>query len=165
VIWIHWTTAAWFLPFVLPIVIWVAWSDMATMRIPNYAVIALVAVFAVIGPVALPGLGFYLWHWVHFAVVMAIAFGLWTLRLIGAGDAKFLAAMAPFVNQRDGFTFLFLLGATVIAAFAVHRAVRASPLRAQVPDWESWTRREFPMGLALAPALLFYLLIGAFFGA
>ncbi len=42
-------TALWFLPFVLPIALWVAWSDMKFMKIPNKAVLALVAVFAVVG--------------------------------------------------------------------------------------------------------------------
>ena len=33
--------ALWFLPFVLPICIWVAWSDLREMRIPNVSVLAL----------------------------------------------------------------------------------------------------------------------------
>lgn len=41
------TTALWFLPFALPIAVWVAWSDMKFMRIPNKAVLALTAVFLV----------------------------------------------------------------------------------------------------------------------
>ena len=41
-----WTEAAWFLPFVIPIAIWVAWSDMSSMKIPNKAVLALLAVLA-----------------------------------------------------------------------------------------------------------------------
>ena len=46
--------ALWFLPFVAPICLWVAWNDMAFMKIPNKAVVALAAVYLVIGPVALP---------------------------------------------------------------------------------------------------------------
>ncbi|MDW3118675.1 MAG: hypothetical protein R8G60_13530 [Roseovarius pacificus] len=46
--------ALWFLPFVLPICLWVVWSDLSTMRIPNKAVLALTAVFLVIGLIALP---------------------------------------------------------------------------------------------------------------
>ena len=48
------TTALWFLPFVLPICIYVAWSDMKYMKIPNTSVLALVGVFAVVGLLALP---------------------------------------------------------------------------------------------------------------
>ncbi|QMU57876.1 MAG: hypothetical protein GKR98_06495 [Boseongicola sp.] len=155
---IEWTTAAWFFPFILPIAIWVSWSDMAFMKIPNKAVLATLAIFAVVGLVALPFTE-YLWRYAHFAVVLAITFVLNALRLIGAGDAKFAAAMAPFIALADWFTFMFLLAGMIIAAFIVHRAVRASPLRERFPDWESWTRKEFPMGFALAPALAVYLLI------
>ena len=153
-------TALWFIPFVLPITIWVSWSDMARMKIPNKAVLTTLAVFAVVGLVALP-FSEYLWRWAHFAVVLAIGFVLNALRLVGAGDAKFAAAMAPFIGLSDAYPFMFLLGAVIIAAFILHRLARASSLRERVPDWESWTRREFPMGLALAPSLLFYLIIGA----
>jgi prepilin peptidase CpaA len=156
---IEWTTAAWFLPFVLPIVIWVSWSDMASMKIPNKAVMALLVVFAVVGLVALPFTE-YLWRYSHFAVVLVIGFVLSSLNIVGAGDAKFAAAMAPFIALPDGMPFMYVLGAAIIAAFVLHRWARSSSIRQRFPDWESWTRREFPMGFALAPALLFYLLIG-----
>ena len=156
---IEWTTAAWFLPFVLPITIWVSWSDIATMKIPNKAVLALLIVFAVVGLIALPFTE-YLWRWAHFAVVLVIGFVLSSLNLVGAGDAKYAAAMAPFIGLSDAYPFMFLLGETVIAAFIIHRTARASSMRQRFPDWESWTRKEFPMGFALAPALMFYLLIG-----
>ncbi len=161
---IDWTTAAWFIPFVLPITLWVSWSDMATMKIPNKAVLALLIVFAVIGLIALPFTE-YLWRWSHFAVVLVIGFVLSSLNLVGAGDAKYAAAMAPFIALQDAYPFMFLLGATVIAAFAIHRTARATKMRERFPGWESWQRREFPMGFALAPALLFYLLIGVFLTA
>ena len=132
---------------------------MASMKIPNKAVLALLIVFAVIGLFALPFTE-YLWRWTHFAVVIAIGFVLSSLNIVGAGDAKFAAGMAPFVALSDGMSFMYVLGATVIAAFILHRGARSSSIRQRHPDWESWTRREFPMGFALAPALLFYLLFG-----
>lgn len=157
------TTALWFLPFVLPITVWVAWSDMATMKIPNKAVLALLAVFVVVGLVALP-FGEYLWRYAHFGVVIVITFVMSSLGMMGAGDAKYAAAMAPFIARPDIAPFFFLLGATVIGALLLHRTARATRFRTVFPDWESWERREFPMGFALAPALLFYLLIGLFGG-
>jgi len=160
---IEWTTAAWFLPFVIPITVWVSWSDLSSMKIPNKAVLAMLIVFAVIGLLALP-FSEYLWRWSHFAVVLVIGFVLTALGLVGAGDAKYAAAMAPFVALSDGMAFMYLLGATVIAAFAIHRAARASAIRTRFEHWESWTRKEFPMGFALAPALMFYLIIGLFIG-
>lgn len=156
---IEWTTAAWFLPFVVPITIWVSWSDMASMKIPNKAVLSLMAVFLVIGLIALP-FGEYLWRWSHFVVVLVIGFVLTSLGTMGAGDAKYAAAMAPFIAREDATVFMFLLAATIMAALILHRAARASPIRQRFDTWESWTHKGFPMGFALAPALMFYLLFG-----
>lgn len=161
---IDWTTAAWFLPFVLPITVWVAWSDMATMKIPNKAVLALLAVFVIIGPFALDFTE-YLWRYAHFAVLLVVGFVLSSVGAMGAGDAKYAAAMAPFIALQDLMVFALLLAGVTIAAFLLHRAARRTPsIRERFPEWESWTRREFPMGFALAPALFFYLLIGLFAG-
>jgi prepilin peptidase CpaA len=33
--------------------------------------------------------------------------------------------------------------------------------RTAVPDWESWTHKKFPMGLALAGTLIFYPLLAS----
>ena len=132
---LDWTTAAWFLPFVIPITVWVSWSDMATMKIPNKAVLSLLVVFAVVGLVALP-FGDYLWRWSHFGVVLVIGFVLSSLGVMGAGDAKYAAAMAPFIALPDAYPFLFLLLAAIIAAFVIHRLAKASTkVRESFPDW------------------------------
>ena len=41
-------------PFVVPITVWVSWSDMASMKIPNKAVLALMAIFRRDRLIALP---------------------------------------------------------------------------------------------------------------
>lgn len=157
--------ALWFLPFVIPIAIWVAWSDMARMKIPNKAVLALVAVFAVVGLVALP-LEVWAWRWAHLAVILALSFVATAAGLMGAGDAKFAAAMAPFVLREDLIVFGYLFAAVVLAGFVVHRIARAMPwVRARTPGWESWERKDFPMGLCLGSALVFYLAAGVVWGA
>ncbi len=153
-------SALWFLPFITPIALWVAWSDMARMKIPNKAVGALLLVFMLVGLVALP---FDIWKWrlVHFLVVLGIGFVVSSLGLVGAGDAKFAAAMAPFVALEDLAFFFYLMAATLLAAFVIHRALRRmGAVRRTFPDWESWEHRDFPMGLALGPALVFYLVAG-----
>lgn len=157
-------TALWFLPFALPIAIWVAWSDMKFMKIPNKAVVALFAVFVLVGPIALP-FEDYLWRYLHLVAVLAAGFVANMLRLLGAGDAKFAAAMAPFVALGDVAPFLQVFAAVLLAAFATHRAFRAVPaVRRAFPDWQSWARGDFPMGLALSGALLIYLGLGAALG-
>ncbi|MDP3961942.1 MAG: prepilin peptidase [Pseudorhodobacter sp.] len=151
------TMAWWFLPFVAPIAVWVAWSDMKFMRIPNRAVLALAAVYLLVGPVALP-VTLWLWGWALLAIVLAIGFVASALHLVGAGDAKFAAAMAPFFVRSDLSVVLVLFSACLVAAFVTHRSLKQIPaFRRATPDWESWTRKEFPMGLALAATLIFYL--------
>ena len=131
------------------------------MKIPNKAVAALTVVFLVIGLIALP-LEDYAWRWLHLVVILAIGFVLNMLGGIGAGDAKFAAAMAPFVALQDLRMFLFLFAAVLLAAVATHRMFkRSASFRAKTPDWASWTHADFPMGLALAGTLIFYLAAAA----
>ncbi|MEL7460196.1 MAG: prepilin peptidase [Pseudomonadota bacterium] len=152
-----------FLPFVLPIAAWVCWSDLSRMKIPNLAVLALLAVYVVVGPFVLP-FDTYLWNYLNFAVVLVIGFILSTSGAgVGAGDSKFAAAMAPFIMVPHAGTFLMMLGAVTIIAFISHRMVRSMPVVANsVPHWESIHRKEFPMGLALTWALVLYLALPAF---
>lgn len=158
------SAALWLLPFALPIALWVAWSDMRSMRIPNAAVLALVGVYAVVGAIALP-LDLWAWRWLHLVLVLVLGFVASSAGLMGAGDAKFAAAMAPFVAAGDLALFLPLFAAILLAAFVAHRSVRAVPaLRDLSPEWESWHRRDFPMGLALGGVLVAYLGLAAIWG-
>jgi prepilin peptidase CpaA len=158
------TTALWFLPFILPIAVWVSWSDMKSMKIPNRAVMSLTAVFAVVGLLALP-LEVWAWRWVSLLVILAIGFTANMLRMLGAGDAKFAAAMAPFFPVDDVRFVLALFAAAILGAFVSHRALRAiGPVRAMTPDWTSWTHKDFPMGLALSGTLVCYFLAALWYG-
>jgi prepilin peptidase CpaA len=153
------TAAAWFLPFVAPICLWVAWSDMAFMKIPNKAVLALAAVYLAIGPLALP-LEAWGWGWLHLLAVLVAGFLINMIGAVGAGDAKFAAAAAPFVAPGDIGRLMILFAAVLVAAFVTHRGIRLLPAaRRLTPAWESWTRGDFPMGLALGGALLLYLVL------
>jgi prepilin peptidase CpaA len=149
------------LPLVSLLCLWAAWSDVARMKIPNRAVVALVIVFLLVGPFGLPWPD-YLSRWLNLPVVLVAGFLLTVAGLIGAGDAKFLAAMALFVDPGDASFFLLLTAAVLVVVFAVHRAARASAaIRRLAPTWESWHRREFPMGLAFGPALVLYIAFGS----
>lgn len=156
------TQSLWFLPFALPIAIWVSWSDMKFMKIPNKAVIATAAVWLVIGLllVFLQELPFktWAWGWALMAIVLVIGFITNMLSLIGAGDAKFAAAMAPFFVVADVAFALGLFAACLIAAFVIHRVARRIPaLKPMTTNWVSWTNKDFPMGLTLSSTLVFYL--------
>ena len=149
--------ASWFLPFVTPICIYVAYMDMKSMRIPNPSVVALFAVFAIVGLVALP-FDVYLWHYVHLVVALLIGMGLNAGGLVGAGDAKFVAAAAPFVAIADLSQIALIFATALLAAWLAHRVAKHTAIRRMFPDWDSWTmKKDFPMGLALGPTLVVYL--------
>ncbi|WP_026756399.1 prepilin peptidase [Sediminimonas qiaohouensis] len=157
--------AAWFLPVALPLGLWVAWSDLRDMRISNRAVLALVVLFLLIGPLVLP-LPVYGWQLLHLVVVLLVGMVLNAAGLLGAGDAKFAAAAAPFIALGDIRFVIALFAANLLAAFATHRLAVRTPLRRLAPDWQSWTRtKEFPMGLSLGPTLAIYLTLGAVYGS
>jgi prepilin peptidase CpaA len=158
--------AIWFLPFTLPICIWVALSDLRSMRIPNIAVLALAGIFLVGGLLLLP-LDAYLWRLVQLGVVLLIGFVITSLGMIGAGDAKFAAAMAPFIAPGDGLFFLLLFSMVLVGSWLTHRgAGRVPAVRRATPGWTSWDQGKlFPMGVALAGALAIYLALGVQFGA
>ncbi|SHG56783.1 prepilin peptidase [Cognatishimia maritima] len=154
--------ALWFLPFVAPICFYVAWTDMKMMKITNQAVVALALVFVVIGPFAF-SLETYIWRYLHLIVALLLGIVLNAGGVMGAGDAKFAAAAAPFVALGDLSRLAIIFAAVLLAAWVTHRIAKHSPLRNLVPHWESWTKtKEFPMGFALGGTLAAYLLIGAF---
>lgn len=158
------SAAMWFLPFVLPICIYICYTDMKGMRIPNHAVVALFGVFAVIGLIALP-FNVYLWAYMHLLVVLVAGIALNAGGALGAGDAKFAAAAAPFIHLGDLRLLLALFAANLLAAFVAHRLAKHTPLRRLAPDWRSWqSGTKFPMGLALGGTLAIYLGFGIFFG-
>ena len=159
------TAALWFLPFAVPIAIWAAWNDMKFMKIPNTAVLALFFVFLIVGLIAIP-ISEYPWRLLQLVIILVAGFVLSALGMIGAGDAKFAAAIAPFVAYGDAKLMGYLLAAIVLAAFATHRIFqRSKAFRRLTPEWESWDNKDFPMGLALGGVLVFYLILGAIFGA
>lgn len=158
-------SALWFFILALPISIWVAWNDMKFMKIPNKAVVALTAGFLIVGFFVLP-LADIPWQLLQLIIVLVVGFLLNMVGAIGAGDAKFAAAMAPFVAYGDIRVFLYLFVAVLVAAVVTHRIVkRLDFVRKLTPDWASWETRSFPMGLALGPTIAFYLLLGAVYGA
>ena len=155
------TEALWFLPFVAPICLYVAWTDMKMMKITNKAVMALTLVFAVVGLFALP-FETYLWRYLHLIVILLVGIVLNAGGVMGAGDAKFAAAAAPFIPLGDVTQLAVIFASTLLAAWVTHKLAKHSPVRRMVPEWESWDKKkDFPMGLALGGTLLIYLLLGA----
>lgn len=159
------THALWFLPFVLPLCIYVAYTDLSRMKITNKAVIALALVFVILGFFLMP-FPDYLWRLAALLITLVVGIILNAAGAMGAGDAKFLAASAPYVALGDLRLLMALFAAALLAAAVTHRGIRLTPLRKLAPDWESWEKgKKFPMGLALGPTLAMYLILAVFFGA
>jgi prepilin peptidase CpaA len=158
--------AAWLLLVAaLPISAYVAWSDMKAMKIPNVAVYALVGAFVILGALTLP-FDEYLWRYSHLAVILLIGIILNAAGLMGAGDAKFAAAAAPFIAFSDGKAMIVIYIGCFLGCYALHRIAKFSPIHKLAPDWQSWDAgKRFPMGFALGTTLVTYLLICAFPGA
>ncbi|MEO0743922.1 MAG: prepilin peptidase [Pseudomonadota bacterium] len=156
--------AAWLLPFAAPICLYVAFTDLREMRITNQAVIVLALVFAVVGAFVFP-FQTYLWALAQLAVVLIVGIVLNAGGVMGAGDAKFLAAAAPYIAIGDLNLILPLFAAVLLAAFGAHRLAKFTSLRNLAPDWDSWEQgRKFPMGFALGPTLALYLGLAAAYG-
>lgn len=152
------TQALWFLPFCVPIALWVSYTDLKYMKIRNNACLAMIAVYAVIGWPAM-GMHAWLWGWAIMAVVIVLGFFGNAIGLFGAGDAKFGAAMAGVFSGGDPVFIALLYAGCSIVALVGQRVVRNLPVvRRIAPDWVSWSSKKFPMGLALAMMLLLYLL-------
>ncbi len=151
--------AALFLVAALPIGFFVAFSDLSRMKIPNVANYALVASYAVLGLIALP-FADYLWQWTHLIVVLIVGIVLNAAGVVGAGDAKFMAAAAPMIPLADASRLIPIAIVCLLAGYAAHRLAKHSPIRNMVPDWESWkSGKRFPMGFPLAAMLNVFLIL------
>lgn len=155
------TSALWLLIPALPISLFVAFNDMKSMKIPNVAVGALVAGFAIFGLLAFD-FSQYLWQWLHLIVILVLGILLNAAGVMGAGDAKFAAAAAPFIMLADLPALAWIFGACIITGFIAHRIAKHTRLHTIVPDWESWdSGQRFPMGLPLGMTLVCYLVLAA----
>ncbi len=151
-----------FLVLTAPLSFYICWSDLRSMKIPNWTGRMLLAMFAVAGVLVLP-LDVWAWRWLNYGVVLVAGFVLHLVFKIGAGDAKFAAAAAPFIDPADASGVFYLLAAVAIGGLAAHRLIRRVPaLRGLAPHWVSWTRPDFPFGISIAGTFVAYLFFAAF---
>lgn len=146
-----------------PVTLWVIWTDLVSMKIKNEAVLAMLAIFVVAGLLLLP-LGDYAWRYLHFAVALVICFVLSATIGMGAGDAKYIAAVAPFVALSDVSSIAVLYAIwSVILLIGMFIARRSGAVRRPKPDW-IWFAEDrkgyVPFGLALAPTVTSYFALG-----
>lgn len=157
--------ALWFLPFVLPLCYAAALTDLRGMRIPNWTVDSLAVIYVAGGALLMPTWSDYGWQLLHLPAGIALGFLFYSAGAVGAGDAKFAGAAAPFVALGDLRLMMVIFAAVLLAGFAAHRIAKYTPLRRLAPQWQSWdTGNSFPMGLCLGAALALYLALAALFG-
>lgn len=144
---------------VLPLAVWAAVSDLKRMKIPNASVIAMAAIWPLIGWYLVP-METWLWGFALMAIVLVAGFLMYLTGTFGAGDAKFTAAIAAFFVGGNIGEILLITFVCMVGALFLHRLMRSLPvIRNATPDWVSWTRRRyFPFGMALSAIVIFYLL-------
>lgn len=156
------TAALWILIVTTPLSFLAAFNDLARMKLPNALVLALAAVYVVLGPF-LFDLPTYLWGFAHGLAMYAFGMFAYAFLGVGAGDGKYAAAMAMFIPTADARFVVPLFCAYLLGAFVTHRLFRAMPaVRGVTQTWVSWGHKKFPVGLALAGTFITYFAIVAF---
>ncbi|MCU4654263.1 prepilin peptidase [Roseibacterium sp. SDUM158016] len=153
-----------FLPLLLlaPILVATAYFDLRYMRIPNWLVLAAVALFALSMPVL---------DWPEIAarltasgLVFAAGAALFALRLFGGGDVKMMAALMLFVPSSNYTIFALGFSVAMLAGMATVFALRQVPLLGH----SSWValrgKGTFPMGVSIAGCGLLHPLAVQLFG-
>jgi prepilin peptidase CpaA len=140
--------------------IFATFYDLFTMTIPNRITFCLLAAFAVFAPLAGMGWETAAWHIGVALVVLVVGFGLFSLGVMGGGDAKLLAASALWFGT--AFTLPYLLAASVLGGvltLAIVIARRITLPRSLLGvDWIARLhdkKQGIPYGAALGPAALY----------
>jgi prepilin peptidase CpaA len=148
----------------LPITIWIVATDVMDMKIKNGAVLATFATFVLAGPFVLP-LDTYAWRYLIVAAVLAAGFVLSLTGGLGAGDAKYVAAVSPLIATPDlGAIAVLYLGWAMFLLAGMAAARRSRALRTSAPGWvwfQEDRKRHIPFGLTLAPTASSYFFLGA----
>ena len=141
-----------------PLMVYVMWSDLKSLRIPNWTVLAVLGVYLVTGLWGLP-LEVFLWRLGYAAAFLVVGFAIYALAggKVGAGDMKLIAVLIPFVSASDVLFVLFLYGVVTLVGLMIHRLIRAR-LRGRKTGWLALDQAiYYPVGLVLGVTTLIYL--------
>jgi len=134
------------------------WFDLKALRIPNWCVLAVIALFIVTGLWGLP-LDVFAWRVLHGVIVLFVGFGLYSISggHVGGGDIKLIAALTPFIAGKDVGFVLVVFAVLSFAGLMIHRFVRGL-LRDRKTGWAAMDqKRFFPAGLLLGGTIMIYL--------
>lgn len=145
------------LPLLLfsPVLIYVMISDLRRMRIPNMTAFAGLALFAVCVP--LLGMGEATARAAVAALVFAVGFALFALRVLAGGDVKFLATLMLFVPSASLSLFGLIFSAAMLLSTLAVLTLRASPVATNSRWVGLRAHGHMPMGVAMGLAGLVHL--------
>lgn len=140
-----------FLPLLLvaPLLAAMALGDLRRLRIPNWLVLSMVAVFVLTAPFLLPApeIG---WRLAAAVAVYVLGLAGFALGLWSGGDVKAVSALMLFLPSATLTIYAFTFSASMFAGMTMVlslRAVVGTPESA----WRSLRpRAEFPMGVSIA---------------
>jgi prepilin peptidase CpaA len=135
------------------------WYDIKERRLPNTLVLATLA--AGLGLAAWRGGAEVLpWHLAHLAVALGVGIGLYAIRALGAGDAKYYAALAAWFTLGDGLKLLMAVSfAGLVLALgwlAWRKFFGNSAPRKPIKDMDDMDK--VPFGVAMATGAVLALL-------
>jgi len=146
----------------VPLMVLASLSDLKSLKIPNWLVLAVAGVFVVTGLWGLP-LDVFVMRVVTGLGVLCFGFALFSFGAIGGGDAKMAAALAPFVVPGDIARLLLLYAIITFVMLMVLRLVM-QVYRHEETGWHSVDQlkkppreRVFPMGLIFGLTITVYL--------
>ncbi|MDT8343448.1 MAG: prepilin peptidase [Thermohalobaculum sp.] len=143
---------------IVPLMAHVILSDLRTMKIPNWTVLAVFGLFLATGSWGLP-FDVFLWRIAHAVVALLLGFALFSVAAgsIGAGDLKLIAAITPFVPGAGVMNVLLIFALSAIGLLVFHQIARRV-MRHRASGWKSFGQAVYlPAGVALGLTIVVYL--------
>ncbi|MGL4319726.1 MAG: prepilin peptidase [Paracoccaceae bacterium] len=140
----------WGLILASPLLVAMAFHDLRDMQIPKWISGGMIAIFVIMGMTVVP--------WAESgarmalaAIVFAVGFAGFALRLLGGGDVKALSVMLLLVPVSSMALFMLVFSASlmlgVLAVLLARRAFGGADAA-----WVSMQSTAFPMGISIAAA-------------
>lgn len=142
-----------FFLFSIPLII-AALNDAASMKIPNWVSVALIAGYFLIVPFVWQGFADFGVHLLVGLTFLVAGFAMFAFGWLGGGDAKLMAAAALWMTWPDSVVFILyttLFGAALGLFLLVGRAF--IPVRVMTSAWMYTMfkdQKKMPYGLAIA---------------
>lgn len=147
--------------FFLPIIFGSAISDFNHLKIRNVQVIVGLALFLVISPLLLD-LNEISFRLLSAVLTFGICFILFSLRLIGGGDAKMMPVVLLFVPTDEVVLFLRIFAGALLLVSLGALFIQRTPRLRRAGWTTAQERRQVPVGVAMAlsaAALAAYLVL------